>query len=75
VEDLNQMEGDFKEYLNPDSLVVRTVFAEPSIKEASSEQRYQFLRTGYYCLDPDSTKDKLIFNRTVTLRDMWAKKN
>jgi glutaminyl-tRNA synthetase len=74
VEDLSQAEGDFKEYLNPDSLkVLPTVYAEPAIRNAKPEERFQFLRTGYFTLDPDSTKDKLVFNRTVTLRDMWAK--
>jgi glutaminyl-tRNA synthetase len=74
VEDLSQAEGDFKEYLNPDSLkVLPTVYAEPTIRNAKPEQRFQFLRTGYFTLDPDSTKDKMVFNRTVTLRDMWAK--
>jgi glutaminyl-tRNA synthetase len=74
VEDLSQAEGDFKEYLNPDSLkVLPAVYAEPAIRNAKPEERFQFLRTGYFTLDPDSTKDKLVFNRTVTLRDMWAK--
>ncbi|HEY3403005.1 MAG TPA: glutamine--tRNA ligase/YqeY domain fusion protein [Ohtaekwangia sp.] len=74
VEDLGEAEGDFKDYLNPESLLVKTnVLAEPAIHKANKDDRYQFLRTGYFCLDPDSTADKLIFNRTVTLRDMWAK--
>jgi glutaminyl-tRNA synthetase len=74
VEDLNQMDGDFKDYLNPDSLKsLPVVYAEPAIKGAVLTEHFQFLRMGYYCLDPDSTADKLIFNRTVTLRDMWAK--
>lgn len=74
VEDLSQAEGDFKEYINPDSLqVLPSVYAEPAILQAKIEDRYQFLRKGYFCLDPDSTPGKLIFNRTVTLRDMWAK--
>lgn len=73
VEDLNAIEGDFKEYLNPDSLKVVKAFAEPELLNAKAEERYQFLRMGYFCLDADSTKEKLVFNRTVTLRDMWAK--
>jgi glutaminyl-tRNA synthetase len=74
VEDLSQAEGDFKDYINPDSLqVLPVVYAEPAIREAKIEDRYQFLRKGYFCLDPDSAPGKLIFNRTVTLRDMWAK--
>lgn len=74
VEDLGQAEGDFKDYINPDSLqIADTVYAEPELSNAKSEERYQFLRKGYFCLDPDSTKEKLVFNRTVTLRDMWSK--
>jgi glutaminyl-tRNA synthetase len=53
--------------------VLNTVFAEPALKDATADDRFQFMRIGYFCLDPDSTKDKLVFNRTVTLRDMWAK--
>jgi glutaminyl-tRNA synthetase len=73
VEDLSAAEGDFKDYINQHSLQVETAYAEPAIETASLEERYQFLRKGYFTLDPDSTKDKLIFNRTVTLRDMWSK--
>jgi glutaminyl-tRNA synthetase len=74
VEDLSQAEGDFKDYINTESLkVIPAAYAEPSILSAKPEERFQFLRTGYFTLDPDSTKDKLVFNRTVTLRDMWAK--
>ena len=76
VEDLNQIEDDFKNYLNPDSLkVLPKMYAESALADAKPEDRFQFIRTGYFCLDIDSTKDKLIFNRTVTLRDMWAKAN
>lgn len=75
VEDLSAAEGDFKDHLNPDSLKVITAFAEPSLKEASLESKYQFMRKGYYVLDQDSSSDKLIFNQTVGLRDSWAKKN
>ncbi len=75
VEDLSQAEGDFKDYLNPESLqVLRDVYAEPALASAKMDDRYQFLRKGYFCLDPDSTDSKLVFNRTVTLRDMWAKR-
>jgi glutaminyl-tRNA synthetase len=74
VEDLSKGEDDFRKYLNPDSLkVVISVFAEPALAEATLTDRFQFMRIGYFCLDSDSTKDKLVFNRTVTLRDMWAK--
>jgi glutaminyl-tRNA synthetase len=74
VENVGDMEGDFKEYLNPDSLqVLSTVYAEPAIKSAILNERFQFLRKGYFTLDPDSTQEKIVFNRTVTLNDMWAK--
>jgi glutaminyl-tRNA synthetase len=74
VENVGEAEGDFKEYLNPDSLqIVPAVYAEPSIKESKPEERYQFLRKGYFTLDKDSTSSKLVFNRTVTLKDLWAK--
>jgi glutaminyl-tRNA synthetase len=74
IEDLSNAEGDFKDYINPDSLqVLPSAFAEPALMNANAEERYQFLRKGYFCLDADSTKTKLVFNRTVTLRDMWAK--
>ena len=75
VEDLSAAEGDFKDYINPDSLTITHAFAEPELARASAEERFQFLRKGYFCLDPDSTKNKLVFNRTVTLRDMWVKEN
>ncbi len=75
AEDLNQIEGDFKDYLNPDSLkILPKAYAEPSLASAKVEDRFQFMRVGYFCLDPDSTPGKFVFNRTVTLRDMWAKK-
>jgi glutaminyl-tRNA synthetase len=74
IEDLSAGDEDFKVHINPNSLtVLNTVFAEPSLKDTTADDRFQFMRIGYFCLDPDSTKDKLVFNRTVTLRDMWAK--
>lgn len=74
VEDPSGEEGDFKDYINPDSLqVIEKVYAEPSLKNASINERYQFLRKGYFALDKNSTNEKLIFNRTVTLKDTWAK--
>ena len=73
VENPASEEGDFKDYINPDSLTVVTGYAEPSIKDAKPEERFQFLRKGYYCLDKDTTAEKLIFNRTVTLKDGWSK--
>ena len=67
--------GDFTENLNPSSLEVLTgCKLEPSLAEADPEVRYQFERTGYFCIDSvDSTTEKLVFNRTITLRDTWAK--
>jgi glutaminyl-tRNA synthetase len=73
VEDVADAEGDFKDHLNPDSLEVQTVFAEPDLLKATAHTRYQFMRKGYFVLDPDSTERNLVFNRTVTLKDMWAK--
>ncbi len=65
---------DFKDYINPESLeILRDCLVEPSLKDAETGTKYQFLRQGYFCVDPDSSKDKLVFNRTVTLRDTWAK--
>ncbi len=69
VEDMNAAEGEFKDHLNPNSLKVFKGFAEPSLKSATLDHRFQFMRQGYFCLDPDSTETKLVFNRTVTLRD------
>jgi glutaminyl-tRNA synthetase len=65
---------DFKSYLNPDSLEILTSCqVEPSLEGAEAGARYQFERQGYFCVDPDSTPGRLIFNRTVPLRDTWAK--
>ncbi len=65
---------DFKAHINPDSLeVVTSCKLEPSLAEADPATRYQFERVGYFCMDPDSTRDKPVFNRTITLRDTWAK--
>jgi glutaminyl-tRNA synthetase len=67
-------EGDFKENINPDSLqVISNAFIEPSLASATLDGRYQFLRKGYFCLDKDATAEKLVFNRTVTLKDAWGK--
>lgn len=64
----------FMEYLNPDSLkVLNTIYVEPSVKELKVNDRVQFLRHGYFAVDKDSTDEKLVFNRTVTLKDSWAK--
>ncbi|MBL7861906.1 MAG: glutamine--tRNA ligase/YqeY domain fusion protein [Cyclobacteriaceae bacterium] len=73
VEDMGALEDDFRNHINPNSLQVSIVYAEPEILNSKSGDHFQFLRMGYFCLDPDSTPAKLVFNRTVTLRDMWAK--
>jgi glutaminyl-tRNA synthetase len=73
TEDMNAAEGDFTEHLNPHSLEKKTVYAEPALLEAKPGDRFQFLRMGYFCMDAQSTAERLVFNRTVTLRDMWAK--
>ncbi|HWR33409.1 MAG TPA: glutamine--tRNA ligase/YqeY domain fusion protein [Chitinophagaceae bacterium] len=75
VEDPSGEEGDFKDYINPQSLKLVKGYAEPSVKEAGATDRFQFLRKGYYCLDVDSSANKLIFNRTVTLKDSWKKES
>jgi glutaminyl-tRNA synthetase len=65
---------DFLSALNPDSLkALDNCYVEPALAEAKLGEHYQFERIGYFCLDPDSTADKPVFNRTVTLRDTWAK--
>jgi glutaminyl-tRNA synthetase len=66
-------ERDYREDLNPHSLEIRTAKVEPSVANAKAGDRFQFERLGYFCVDPDSTNDRLVFNRTVTLKDSWAK--
>ncbi|NBU80048.1 MAG: glutamine--tRNA ligase/YqeY domain fusion protein [Flavobacteriaceae bacterium] len=66
-------EVDFKEYINPNSLEVITGYLEPSLASAKNGERFQFQRLGYYCVDNDSSAQKLVFNKTVGLRDTWAK--
>ena len=73
VENPSSEEGDFKDYINPDSLHIVQAYIEPSLVQAKPTDRFQFLRKGYFCLDKESTKEKIIFNRTVTLKDAWAK--
>ena len=65
--------GDFKSFINPNSLEAVNAKCEPALSDARPEERYQFERLGYFALDPDSTPEKQIWNRTVTLRDTWAK--
>ncbi len=65
--------GSFIDNLNPDSLQIVNCRIEPSVAGVAPGKRYQFERQGYFCVDVDSTPEKLVFNRTVTLRDTWAK--
>lgn len=74
VESPDSEEGDFKDYLNPDSVkVIKQAYIEPYLADADLKSRYQFIRKGYYCLDSDSTPENLVFNQTVGLKDAWAK--
>ena len=66
--------GDFKSFLNPNSLEVVQAKCEPSLADADPKVRYQFERLGYFALDPDSRPGKLVFNRTITLKDTWRSK-
>ncbi len=73
-ENVDEAPGDFKDYINKDSLqVVMNAYAEPSLKNAKFDERYQFIRKGYFTLDIETSEDKMVFNRTVTLKDTWAK--
>lgn len=64
---------DFKTFINPNSLEVITGYLEPSLKSAEAGERYQFQRLGYFCVDPDTNAEMIVFNKTVGLRDTWAK--
>jgi len=64
---------DFMEFVNPNSLEVVTAYAEPGIKEVSKGDHFQFQRLGYFVVDPDSTSNNIVFNRTVPLRNSWTK--
>src|SRR5665213_194150 len=75
VDDPSNEDGDFKEYLNPDSLqILPNAYIEADLEHAIPGKGYQFIRKGYFTLDKRSSVDKLVFNRTVTLRDSWVKK-
>ena len=75
TENLNEIADDFKNHLNPDSLEINTkAVLEGSLKDAKVGDQVQFERVGYFRVDEDTTDDKLVFNRTITLRDNWAKK-
>jgi len=72
VENPDAAEGDFKSYINENSLKkIPNAWAEPALKEANLQQHFQFLRKGYFYLDKDSTADTIIFNKTVGLKDSW----
>jgi glutaminyl-tRNA synthetase len=74
VENPSADERDFRELLNPESLKTLTeCYVEPMLASAKALEHFQFQRTGYFTVDPDSSSDKLIFNRTVSLKDSWAK--
>jgi glutaminyl-tRNA synthetase len=73
VENPSSEDGDFKDYINENSLTITHAYIEPSLVHATMQNRFQFLRKGYFCLDKESSKEKIIFNRTVTLKDAWAK--
>jgi len=75
VEDPSNEDGDFKDYINPNSLhILPNVYIEPDLANAVAGTPVQFMRKGYFTLDKNSTADKLVFNRTVTLKDSWVKK-
>ncbi len=67
-------DGDFLDDINPDSLKIINAYVEPALKGVEEGKRVQFMRKGYYCVDQDSSKEKLVFNQTATLRDNWSKK-
>ena len=74
VEDPSNEDGDFKDYINPESLtVIKNALIEPDLANSVPGFGYQFIRKGYFTLDTDSRADYLVFNRTVTLKDAWAK--
>lgn len=74
AEDPAREDVDFKTLINPDSLrIIPDALIEPSLADAQPGDRFQFMRKGYFCVDPDSREGKPVFNRTVTLRDTWAK--
>ena len=75
VEDpAGQKDADYKDFINPNSLeILKSCKVEPGLKNLKPLDRFQFERLGYFCVDLDTTKDKIVLNRTVTLRDTWAK--
>ncbi|MGA1848005.1 MAG: glutamine--tRNA ligase, partial [Thermoplasmatota archaeon] len=74
VEDPLGEEGEFTDYLDPDSLQIKKgAKVEPAVGELDEGARFQFERLGYFTIDPDTTEQELVINRTITLRDTWAK--
>jgi glutaminyl-tRNA synthetase len=73
VEDVAGAEGDFKDYINEQSLTKTHAWAEPALLADPLDARFQFIRKGYFYQDTTSTQEALVFNRTVTLKDAWAK--
>jgi len=74
VEDPSSEQGDFKDFINKDSLeVITNAYVEPSLKDSKPGDYFQFIRKGYFCPDTENSAEKLVFNRTVTLKDAWAK--
>ncbi len=74
VENPAMEEGDFKEYINPDSLqILKNAFIEPFLQNAETGAHFQFMRNGYFCVDKDSKPGAVVFNRTVTLKDSFKK--
>ncbi len=75
-ENVGAADGDFKDYINPNSLqTITTAYGESALRDAAMSDKFQFLRKGYFCLDKTSTPEKLVFNKTVGLKDTWAKTN
>src|SRR5262249_50280065 len=65
--------GDFKQFINPTSLEIVRAMGEPALREVTPELRYQFERLGYFCLETPAQPGALVFNRTIALKDTWAK--
>ena len=73
VAEPDRQEDSFLNYINPNSLKTITAYVEPSLQTAKAGDTVQFQRLGYFCVDPDSTTEKLVFNKTVGLKDTWEK--
>ena len=73
VAEPDRQEDSFLNYINPDSLKIVSAYVEPSLKTAQAGETVQFQRLGYFSVDPDTTPEKLVFNKTVGLKDTWAK--